>query len=97
MNHDERMRLRDTFQGLFEAEAAKRPERTERDSDGLPEWVGLERTLLVFRINAERQARRKEPITFADFERRELSCMGHVDYSNKLALACMELVLDHNG
>ncbi len=91
----ERARLRDEFQRLFEDEAAKRSERVGRDSDGLPEWVSLERAVLVFRINQERQARGKEPITFDDYDRRELTCMGHTDYSSKLALACMELVLDY--
>lgn len=89
------MMLRDAFQRLFEAEAAKRDERRGYDPDGSPEWVRMEREAMLRRINEERLLLAKAPLEMDLFERKELTCMGHSDYSSKLALVCMELVVDH--
>jgi len=84
--HNERMRLRDRFHAIFAVEAEKRKERDD--------WVRKEAEAMLTSVNAARMNRGKQPLTLDRYELMDQCCMGHSDYHSKLALGCMELVLD---
>ena len=84
--HNERMRLRDRFHALFAEEAKKRNERDD--------WVKEEAEAMLTSVNTARLNRGKQPLRLERYELMEQCCMGHSDYHSKLALGCMELVLD---
>ncbi len=86
--HSERMPLRDKFHKLFADEAEKRPERPDLT------WVEAEAAAMCIAVNRERAFRGKSPIDRVRYGRMETGCAGHSDYHSKLALGCMELVLD---
>lgn len=92
----ERHLLRDRFHKLFTEEAKLRPERSGHTDDGELEWVWLEAEAMLTSVNTARANRGKSPITRERYERMETCCMGHCDYHSKLALGCMELVLDED-
>jgi len=94
---NERRRLIDEFNDLFDQEAALRSQRdgyTENTHE--PIWVIKEAEAMLKRINEHRLVREKKPLTKERYERMEVTCMGHCDYQQKLALGSMELVLDEN-
>ena len=84
--HNERMRLRDRFHALFAEEAEKRKERDD--------WVKEEVEAMLTSVNTARLNRGKQPLTLERYELMDNMCAGHSDYHSKLALGCMELVLD---
>ena len=88
--HSTRMPLRDKFHKLFAEEAEKRPERLDLA------WVEAERAAMHAAVNRHRAHLGKFPIDLVRYERMETCCMGHSDYHSKLALGCMELVLDED-
>jgi hypothetical protein len=90
----ERTRLLHEFNDLFTDEAGKRGSRTGRSEDGEPIWVVMEGEAMLTRVNNHRVMREKEPTSKDQYERMERCCMGHSDYQFKLALGCVELVLD---
>lgn len=91
--HRDRMRLRDEFHAAFAAESAKRRGRAGFVA-GEPEWVVLEREAMLRLVNLHRARLKKGPVDVAMFTNMEGRCVGHSDYHPKLALGCMELVLD---
>lgn len=56
-------------------------------------WVIYEREQMYFAVNQERSTRGLPPVTMKDIERVEQTATGHVDYAEKFALYCAELVL----
>ena len=87
-SHQLRLRLRDRFFNLFADEAAQRKQRED--------WINEEAENMLLFVNVEREARSKPSITRERYDRMETCCMGHTDYHSKLALGCMELVLDED-
>jgi len=88
--HKERMRLRDRFHALFAEEAEKRPQRLDLS------WVKEEAEAMLTHVNTARLNRGKQPFRLERYELMDNMCAGHSDYHAKLALGCMELVLDHD-
>jgi len=91
---NERTRILHEFRDLFTDEARQRPTRGGRSDNDEPVWVVMEAEAMLKRVNEHRLMREKSPISKDQYERMELRCMGHSDYHHKLALGCMELVLD---
>lgn len=85
---NKRQRLRDKFHKLFADEAAKRGERPDLT------WVEAEAAAMCIAVNRDRASLGKSPLDRARYVRMEMGCAGHSDYHSKLALGCMELVLD---
>lgn len=63
--------------------------------DGRPGWVWYEQIHLWGIINEHREAHDREPLPFETVQRAEQRASGHSDYTDKLALYSMELVLLH--
>jgi hypothetical protein len=55
--------------------------------------VAFEQGAMLDAVNAELRSRRKSLTTLNDIIKIEQTALGHVDYSNKFALHCAELVL----
>lgn len=73
------------FLEILVREQRLRPKRTT------DEWIEMERTVLLNAVNVERQRRGWPPVPAYTFVRVENTCLGHIDYSSKLALRCAEL------
>ena len=58
-----------------------------------PEWIIYERKAMFEAVNAVRLQRDRAPITIEAIRRVEGCAAGHVDYSQKFALYCVELAL----
>jgi shikimate kinase len=92
---NERMRLTHEFRDLFSDEARKRSERTGHSEEtGELIWVVMEAETMLKRVNEHRLMREKKAISKDLYELMEQRCMGHSDYHMKLAIGCVELVLD---
>ena len=88
-----RREMVDKFEQLLQTEAALRNERTGM-TNGELDWIVAERDAMLSEVNRLRAERGKRRITYEEFEKAEWTCQGHVDYGHKLALRCMEFVLD---
>jgi len=86
--HNERMRLRDRFHAIFDEEAKQR--------EGRKDWIKEEAEAMLTSVNTARLNRGKQPLTLERYELMEQCCVGHSDYHSKIALGCMELVMDRD-
>jgi hypothetical protein len=93
----QRIALRDRMLHTFEAAAKLRDRRPEIvDDHGRPEpaWVLYERAQMLVTINQARREQGKAPLADDTVMRAERLACGHVDYAEKYALYCAEIVLD---
>jgi hypothetical protein len=76
---------------------AMQSQRRYRDDfvDGKVGWVRYEQMHLWGLINEHREVHEKEPLPFEVVRIAEEMASGHSDYTDKLALYSMELVLLH--
>lgn len=93
----ERRCMTRTFEALFSNEVKKRRDKDRGLIDhqtGEAAWVKIEAEMMMGKINELRRVRKKSPIDMERYRRMEQLCIGHSDYSSKLCLYSMELVLD---
>ena len=86
-NHKNRMAVRDWLKGRLMAEQEN---RTENPND----WDRLECQELLDCVNWGRAQLDKDPITMRMLVRAQAQAVGHIDYTSKFALYCMELIFD---
>jgi len=55
-------------------------------------WVIYERAAMCNAVNELRHVAGKAPVSMRDVYRKELQAEGHVDYTQKFAYGCAELV-----
>lgn len=84
LDHQSLMRCRDTVREALVLEALNR-----RTDDA---WVERERLVMAFAANTYADAYGLSHVTVDDIERIEVLAVGHVDYSDKIALYVAELV-----
>ena len=60
------------------------------DTDA-PEWILFERQTMFDLTNEERKLNGLPPATLHDILRAENCASGHIDYTNKFALYCLEI------
>jgi len=89
----ERLRLRDLFRVTL-ITAQKERDRRQEIFGGELAWVIYERETMLNAVNRARAAYGKQPLPPAAVERVEGLATGHVDYTDKFALYCTELVQD---
>lgn len=101
--HDELIAVRDRLQGVLAAAAQARSEREYpvQEYPGyspVPAWVLYERYQMLCAVNLELAVYRNPgPIDIKAIERCERLAVGSVDYAEKFALGCAELVLNLRG
>lgn len=92
----ERLALRDHFLTHLRLLAAERPRRPNLvDTRFGPEleWMGWEREQMAAEVNKQRAERGLPPIPSHKVDYAEQWASGHIDYAEKFALNCAELVL----
>lgn len=71
----------------------ERPKRRGVTESRELEWVVFERNMLLDLVNAERAKLSAPPVDMNAVLRIENSAVGHIDYTQKLALGAADLVL----
>lgn len=71
--------------------AQRRRASTDELVDGEPAWVGYERQEMRNGVNRWRSRHGLPLVAMAGVEQVERQAVGHVDYTQKLALYCAEL------
>ncbi len=66
----------------------------ERQTTNRPDWDRFECEAMLSNVNWVRAKMDKDPITMRRLLRSQAMASGHVDYVNKFALYCTELVYD---
>lgn len=92
--HNEYLR---TFEEIKAVIVEAQQHRVERRDlvDGIPEWILFEREQAMDAVNRLRARLGKGPTVMPMVERAESRAAGHVDYTQKFALGCADLVHDH--
>lgn len=75
----------------------ERPNRQQFTQDGELEWVAYERNVMVDRVNLLRSRRALPPVDSATVRRKESLAEGHIDYSQKFAIGCADLVFQEQS
>jgi hypothetical protein len=86
-----------TFEEIKNALVAAQKERDVRRNlvDGQPAWIYHERARACDVVNQIRARMGKDPVATPLVVRAEMRAAGHVDYTQKFALGCADLVHDH--
>lgn len=61
--------------------------------DGELEWIAYERAVMTDRVNMLRSRRGLGPVSSDVVRRAEDRAVGHVDYTQKFAIGCADLVI----
>lgn len=83
------LQLRDEFLKGLRSQASRRGEYADSS-----DWIEAERALMLGLINQKRLGLGKHVMDVAAVIKAERLCSGHVDYAEKFALYCAELVLE---
>ncbi|MCK9463047.1 MAG: hypothetical protein M0R80_25775 [Proteobacteria bacterium] len=94
--------MREWTQGveLFRKTLIKAQEQREKkkgwvddpmSNDQVPEWIVFERQTMFDLTNKERVLNGLPPVTMKEILRVENCASGHIDYTNKYALYCLEI------
>lgn len=83
------MAMRDRFRTVLSDAASA---RKLTDSEGREGWIVRERQAMWHTVCVERAKLGLEPVALVEVERVERSAVGHIDYADKFALRCAELV-----
>lgn len=63
--------------------------------DGRPGWIRWEQEQATDVVNQIRARRGSYPVAFPLVERAEERAAGHINYTQKFAIGCADLVYDH--
>ena len=95
MQHNERRKAFFTLKDTLQVATGERSKRDEFDPEsGELGWVIFEREQMHEAVNKLRARSGLGPISIDSVERAEVSASGHVDYVEKYALNCADLVVE---
>jgi hypothetical protein len=94
-NYRDRMYIyNDIHDALITAQLHRGERKTYDVRSGEFEWTKYERQIAADKVNEFRNLMNKSPVEQKRIDRAESSASGHVDYTQKFALCCMELVFE---
>ena len=94
--HQALMALRARFRRVLSAAMREREDRPQMADFGQgyePRWASYERTVMHVEVNRARAEQGRDGVPLAAVLRVEQQACGHIDYFEKFAFYCAELVL----